>query len=686
VAGEEINYRRFFAINTLAAIRQVEPDVFQATHRLLMKLLADGSIDGVRIDHPDGLWDPEAYFFDLQAEYITVRTLVNRGVPASAIDDEEHSDHRAELRAKARREVEADAGARLNWPLYVLGEKILEHGEALPPRWAIAGTVGYDFAHATTALFVQTGSRQMFDRIFSRFTGDSIRFPELVYTLKLQMMAEAFQSEIVVLTNALNRIAEADRRFRDFTINSLRTALQEVMASFPVYRTYTTCADEQIDDRDRRYIEEAVALAKRRNPGLDPSLFGFVQDVLLLHVSEEPGAVARFDRRCYFAMKFQQLSGPVMAKGLEDTAFYRHNRLVSLNEVGGDPSRFGINPEEFHRQNRQRLRRWPAAMLTSSTHDTKRGEDVRARISALSDRPTEWRAALNRWTRLNRKFKQLQDGALAPHRADEYVIYQTLVGTWPLDGIRDDDRPAYVERLHEYMIKVVREAARFSNWVNPDEAYEDSLRAFIAGIFNVRRSGRFLADIEKFVEDVVPLGLSNALAAQVLKLTSPGVPDIYQGTEIWDDSLVDPDNRRAVDFGRIASLADTHDSIDDAWGARNDGAVKLMVTRALLGLRGDLPAVFSHGDYIALDTGDVPQIAFLRQHDEALLLVAVAVTSESLDVSEVVIPEPYRDVEWTDVLRPGQQRVKQEQGHESNGAAPFPVCVWHGILNQEHTS
>ncbi|MDQ4045040.1 MAG: malto-oligosyltrehalose synthase, partial [Chloroflexota bacterium] len=362
VAGEEINYRRFFAINTLAAIRQEEPQVFRESHRLLMELLAAGSIHGVRIDHPDGLWDPEGYFFDLQAEFLAVCALRKQGTEPDQLYEEEHAETLERLRAQARIAAEEGAAERQQWPLYVLAEKILEHGEALPETWAIAGTVGYDFAHATTALFVDTASRQMFDRIFSRFTGDSIRFPEMVYRMKHQMMDEAFQSEIAVLSNALNRIAEEDRRYRDFTLNNLRSALTEVMASFPVYRTYTTCADEGVEERDHRYIDEAVAAARRRSSGLDPSVFDFLHDVLVLHVSQEPGAISRFNRRCYFAMKFQQLSGPVMAKGLEDTAFYRYNRLVSLNEVGGDPSRFGINIDEFHRKNRVSMRRWPYAM------------------------------------------------------------------------------------------------------------------------------------------------------------------------------------------------------------------------------------------------------------------------------------------------------------------------------------
>jgi (1->4)-alpha-D-glucan 1-alpha-D-glucosylmutase len=687
VAGEEINYRRFFAINTLAAIRQEEPRVFRETHRVLMEHLASGAIDGVRIDHPDGLWDPEGYFFDLQAEFLSVCAMREAGVAPAFLYDEEHKATFEALRASARAAVAERAAERRQWPLYVLAEKILEYGETLPDSWAIAGTVGYEFAHATTAVFVDITSRQMFDRILSRFTGDTIRFPELVYLMKHQMMSEAFQSEIAVLTNALNRITEEDRRNRDFTLNNLRSTLTEVMACFPVYRTYTTCEDEGVVERDRRYIEEAVAAAKRRNPGRDPSVFDFLQDVLLLHVSREPGAIARFTRRCYFAMKFQQLSGPVMAKGLEDTAFYRYSRLVSLNEVGGDPSRFGINEEEFHRQNRQRLRRWPHAMINSSTHDTKRSEDVRARISALSHDPASWRAAVNRWSRLNRKLKRKLDGALAPHRSDEYVIYQTLVGTWPLEGIRQADRVEYSRRLQDYMEKVVREAARFSNWINPDEAYEEALRAFIGGLFNLRRSGRFLNDIEAFVQERQVTGLQHALAAQVLKLTSPGMPDIYQSTEMWDDSLVDPDNRRPVDFERLAELAGRHSDIEAAWIHRLDGAVKVVITRTLLHVRAELPELFAAGEYQSLKLSGAHGIAFLRVHGDRALFVAVGAGPEALAGATAELPERFHSVQWIDILRNRKTVVSEQEGFidlDTDGATDgLPVAILLSDVHEE---
>ncbi|MGN6031396.1 MAG: malto-oligosyltrehalose synthase, partial [Thermomicrobiales bacterium] len=449
VAAEEINYRRFFAINTLAAIRQEALGVFMATHDLLFDLLAEGLVDGVRIDHPDGLWDPRGYFRDLQRGYLLTvleRAGAERGIEKTP-ERRERLVAAIDLALTAR---EAETATATRWPLWLVGEKILEHGEALPEDWPIAGTVGYEFAQATTGVLVEAGSRTAFDTITRRFTGDAIRFADLVYEMKMRQVREAFASELNVLVNELSRISEQDRHSRDFTNADLRNVLRETIACFPVYRTYITCSDEGLLDRDRAFIRTAIEAAMRRNRAIDRSVFRYVEQALI-QGGERVGPLA--DELCRFAMKVQQLTGPVMAKGLEDTAFYRFNRLVALNEVGGEPSRFGVSVEEFHRQNRARLRRWPDALLASSTHDTKRSEDVRARIAVLSEMPTEWRAAINRWTRLNRKHKVKLEGALAPHRADEYVIYQTLTGTWPTDALPNDAWETYRERIADYTIK-----------------------------------------------------------------------------------------------------------------------------------------------------------------------------------------------------------------------------------------
>lgn len=640
VASEEINYRRFFAINSLAAIRQEEPAVFAATHELLLQLCCEGKIDGVRIDHPDGLWDPAGYFRQLQHAFV-------RGLVGSDAGD-------AEISAGLDR-IGEESGI---WPLYVVGEKILEHGEQLPADWPIAGTVGYEFAQAATGLFVDPAARVMFDRIFGRFTGDKIRFPELVYEMKQRMMREAFASEINVLTSLLNRISEQDRHSRDFTLNSLRQVLREVIAGFAVYRTYTTCNDGDVSEVDRRHIESAIAVARKRNSVIDPSVFDFANSVLQLQSRADQPRL--FDRNCHFAMKVQQLTGPVMAKALEDTAFYRFNRLVSLNEVGGDPGKFGTSVEEFHRQNRTRLKSWPQSLLASSTHDTKRSEDVRARINVLSEIPTEWRAALNRWTRLNRKLKQLNDGALAPHRADDYVIYQTLIGTWPVDGLNAASRKSYQQRLSEYIVKVAREASRFTNWVNPDLAYEDALTRFVGGLLDQRRSRVFIKDFETFLGTILDAGLANALSQQLFKLSSPGVPDIYQGTELWDDSLVDPDNRRAVDF----DLRSTGKNIDDD---QYSGRAKLELTRSVLSARRERPDVFSRGEYIALSaTGPESDsvVAFARAHEGD---VAISVGSRLIQRSGTI----FGNTEFWNGTVVELPESLSAPGANAGGVAPF---------------
>jgi (1->4)-alpha-D-glucan 1-alpha-D-glucosylmutase len=662
VAAEEINYRRFFAINTLAAIRQEEAQVFAETHALLISLLADGSVDGVRFDHPDGLWDPEGYFHDVQVAY--VREAVRRKLKPESDDD--WLAIRPELDGAINNALRLIGESDRTWPVWVVGEKILEHGESLPMTWPIAGTVGYEFAQAATGLYVDPESRKAFDAIYSRYTGDKIRFPDLVYDMKMRMMREAFPSEMNVLTSVLNRISESDRASRDFTLNSLRVALREIMACFSIYRTYTTCAQEGVLERDRKSITAAVAQAKRRNPQIDPSVFDFIESVLLLHPSDNPRG--RSDVRCHFAMKLQQLTGPVMAKGLEDTAFYRFNRLTSLNEVGGDPAKFGTGVEEFHRQNRNRLRDWPNAMITSSTHDTKRSEDVRARISVLSERPSEWRAALNRWTRLNRKLKAKVDVSLAPHRVDEYVLYQTLIGTWPLNGLDGID-DSYVSRIQDYIIKVAREASRFTNWVSPDERYETALTNFVAGMLNRKRSRPFLEDFQAFVDAQLDAGLLNALTQQVLKLTSPGVPDIYQGTEIWDDSLVDPDNRRMPDFERrIEILSQFKDvDLDELVESRLDGRLKLFITATLLNLSREHKRVFEGGDYIPIKVEGASAdhvVSYIRTSGERHVLVVTPRLAHRLAASKastvrdraiwqgtsLELPANMRDVQWTDAF------------------------------------
>ncbi|MDP9366041.1 MAG: malto-oligosyltrehalose synthase, partial [Chloroflexota bacterium] len=611
VAAEEINYRRFFAINELAAIRQEVPAVFAASHALLLRLVAEGKVAGVRIDHPDGLWDPAGYFRALQ---IAVGGgTVSKGAEGAEQNDGASSSNSAPGSAATSLGSSAPSSSAPSapsetpppLPLYLVAEKILEHGEGVPEEWAVHGTVGYEFAAAATGLFVDGTNRRAFDELYGRFLGEKPSYPDLVYQCKLLMMRTALVSEVNILAQALNRIADQDRHSRDFTLNTLRDALRETIACFPVYRTYVLCEEGVVSERDRRYVEAAVAEARRRNPAIDPSVFAFLEDVLLLRHPADLDEAQRAER-CRFGMKFQQLTGPVMAKGVEDTAFYRFNRLVSLNEVGGDPSRFGTTLAEFHRQNAERRRRRPHGLLASSTHDTKRSEDVRARIDVLSELPREWRAALNRWARLNRRHKTRIGGRPAPDRADEYLLYQTLLGAWP-DEAEGRDGAEFADRIVAYLEKATREAQRRTDWTNPDEAYEEATRRFVRALLDPETGGPFLEDLASLRATVVHAGAFNALAQLLLKLSAPGVPDLYQGTELWDLSLVDPDNRRPVDFAERARLAralarrrTTSALARELVATKADGRIKLYLAQRALACRRERPDLFADGEYVPL--------------------------------------------------------------------------------------
>jgi (1->4)-alpha-D-glucan 1-alpha-D-glucosylmutase len=657
-AGEEINYRRFFAINELAAVRQEVPEVFAAAHALLLRLIDEGVVTGLRIDHPDGLWDPASYFRELQeAErpsppYPPLPSKTGEGGTATVRSGsllpaprEEGLGMRGGPGGLGTRMLmgESDDGVELaeRLPLYVVVEKILEPGEVLPIDWEVAGTVGYEFARVTTGLLVAMANRRAFDDLYTRFTGERRSFAAIAYSAKDLMLRTALASETNVLARALNRISEQNRRTRDFTLSSLRHALREVIASFPIYRTYIACEGSEGGteggqrgdaggEGDRRAIPRAVALAKRHNPASDPTVFDFLENVLLLR---DDGSLNETERaeRCRFVMKFQQLTGPVMAKGVEDTAFYIYNRLIALNEVGGDPAAFGVSVANFHRQSAERLRRWPYGLLASSTHDTKRSEDARARIAVLSERPREWRSALNRWTRLTCRHKTRVEGEAAPDRNDEYLFYQTLLGAWPW-GMTTPD-VAFVDRIEAFMVKAVREAQVHTSWINPDPAYEEALRRFVRGALDVAGPNAFLDDLAALRTVVAQVGAVNALAQQLLKLTAPGVPDLYQGSELWDQSLVDPDNRRPVDYAHRAKLLrQLHRQRPSPALARallarqDDGRVKLYLTWRTLTYRRDHPELFARGEYLPLTAaGPAAEhvVAFARRADDEEAIVVV---------------------------------------------------------------
>jgi len=635
VAAEEINYRRFFDINELAAIRVELPEVFRGTHHLILRLLAEGKATGLRIDHPDGLREPTRYFRQLQAQYVLERVRTALPEPTRPDDLEETVSERF-----ARQWDDAEGAGPYHGPFYVVAEKILAEGESLPPSWAVSGTTGYDFLNAVSGLFVASENAARFDALYTAFIGAQPSFANLTNSTKKVIMLVSLASEINGLAFRLERIAERNRMYRDFTLNSLTFALREVTAALSVYRTYTSETATIASDQDMQYVDEAVAEAKARNPRTAAAIFDFIQDTVLLRNLHD---FREEDRQevIEFVMRWQQVTGPVMAKGVEDTAFYIYNRLVSLNEVGGHPARFGTTPEQFHAQSADRAAHWPHSLLASATHDTKRGEDTRARINVLSELPDLWTAALERWSALNAAKKTTGRVNAAPDRNDEYLLYQTLLGTWPNEQMNAAAFADYRERITAYMLKAIKEAKVHTSWVNPNEDYDKATQEFARRLLTDDARDPFLKDFKTLQRTVAYFGVYNALAQQLLKLTSPGVPDVYQGTELWELSLVDPDNRRPVDYARRADLLRqlqerfAHAGDTAAKLARDlvttsaDGTVKLYLTHRALDFRNAHEELFRDGSYLPLTaTGARANhiVAFARAlsgSDESAVIVAV---------------------------------------------------------------
>jgi len=631
VATEEINYRRFFDINGLAAIRMEDPAVFEQTHQLLFRLIRERKVTGVRIDHVDGLYDPLAYLQKLQKSCCrqlagssgpaagegtptggpagtgTVRgeggqtTLAGSGTDSGAgemtgIDNFE---------TLYRQRLEQEPSYR---PFYTVCEKILLKGEQLPREWPVFGSTGYDFLNQVNGIFVDTEKAKSFDRIYDRYLGYRTDFSELVYEKKKLVLLVSLSGEANMLGHRLNTISEQDRLTRDFTLNSMVRAIGEVIACFPVYRTYVTSGT--VHEKDVQYIEAAVARAKRKNPAMNASVFDFLRDVLELRF---PEYAKESDRAAWleFAMHFQQITGPVMAKGLEDTAFYVYNRLVSLNDVGGMPGRFGTTLEVFHGQSLERLKTFPHAMIASATHDTKRGEDVRARIDALSEVPEEWQRALMKWSRVNRSKGQILDGQRVPSRNEEYLLYQTLLGAWPFGEPDPAGLASFRGRVGDYLVKAAREAKVNTSWISPNAAYEAALVAFLDAVMAKERGNGFLDEFLPFQKMIARFGIFNSLSQTLLKMVSPGVPDFYQGTELWDLTLVDPDNRRQVDYPvRVAALAGLRareaeigprELFGELLGSREDGRIKLYLIFRVLNYRRENRDLFDGGEYLALE-------------------------------------------------------------------------------------
>ena len=665
-ALHEINYRRFFDINELAAIRMEDREVFDAAHELVLDLIRKGTVTGLRLDHVDGLFDPREYFDRL----------------ISACGDGQIA--------------------------YVVGEKILTAGEALRRDWAIHGTTGYDFLNDLNGLFVDSRKAQTFRKLYIRMVGAEEPFADIAYESRRLIITTSMVSELNMLARELNRISEVNREFRDFTLASLQEALREVVACFPNYRSY--CTAKGWDEFDQKTVDTAVARALRRNPALEPSIFEFLRRLLL----PTAGTIlpkSQYPRGVQFAMKFQQYTGPMQAKGMEDTAFYRYGVLLSLNEVGGDPARFGRPPEEFHRSNQERRQSWPLAMLATSTHDTKRGEDARARLNVLSEIAEEWRTGVLRWARTNAGMRSQVDGVPAPGRGDEYIFYQSLLGSWPA-GL-EEPGPEYVERIRRFMLKAIKEKKEHTSWINPSEAYDTATSDFVHRTLTGSRAKRFLRSFAPFAERVAWLGMLNALSQTVLKIVSPGVPDFYQGTELWNLSLVDPDNRAPVDYGvrrdfldqmepllaDSAGAAEAGPAVSEMLANWQDGRIKLYVTTAGLRLRRELSAVFLDGEYVPLQVeGDRKDhlVAFARILGNRSVVAVVPrlvaglagtgnrlpVGAEVWDQSAIVIPQNLAGHKFQNVLT--REEVRPELASEGPKLLPgdtfrvLPVAILRG--------
>lgn len=572
VGAEEINYRRFFTVNELISVRVEETRVFHKTHSLIAQLAEAKTFTGLRIDHIDGLYHPEEYLERL-------------------------------------REKVGD--------LYITVEKILELTEILPTDWPVEGTSGYEFLNYVNGLFCDMANEGAFDQFYTTFTGVTAAYDRLAAEKKGLIIEKNLAGDVENLAQRLKRIAGQTRYGGDFTAYGLKRALSEILALFPIYRTYIVSS--VISKTDRRVIQEATEAAKQHVPLLLKEL-EYIESILLRNDEDyltEDQKAERLD----FVMRMQQLTGPLMAKGVEDTLLYVYNRLLSLNEVGGNPSQFGLKPAQFHAFNQRKVEHWPHAMNTTSTHDTKRGEDVRARLNVLSEIPEVWANQVKQWADLNFNKKVRLGGRTIPDRNDEYFLYQTLVGSFPFD---ESDFSTFIERTKDYVIKAVREAKVHTAWLRPDSDYEEGFSAFVEALLTPTEGDEFLTQFKPFQQQIAEYGMLNSLSQVLLRNTAPGVPDLYQGDEFWNLSFVDPDNRRPVDYEqRIKALEAIKDQlvrdplalIAALFTTRENGTIKLFLTYQLLQARKTFAALFQDGDYQPLEmTGALQDhiIAFAR--------------------------------------------------------------------------
>lgn len=656
VATDEINYRRFFDINDLAGLRMEKKEVFRETHELVLDLIATGKVDGLRIDHPDGLYDPYTYFCRLQA-----------ASGGDLFDD--------------TRSLNQNTDSGENIFLYVVAEKVLADFEHLPETWPVCGTTGYDFANLLNGLLIDTGAEKYMTSLYQKFINTRLNFDEIVYSSKKLIIRSALAGELNVLTSLLYRLAQASRSSRDFTLNRLRDVLTDVIACFPVYRTYI--ASTNIHKRDIQYIEWAIARARRRHQLQDLSIFDFIRSVLLLERTEKNDDLTK---QLDFVLKLQQYTGPIMAKGLEDTAFYIYNRLLSLNEVGGDPKRFGVSEAAFHRINQERLHQWPHCMLNSSTHDSKRSEDVRARINVLTEMPQEWRKRVFRWHKLNQPLKVQLADMLAPTRNDEYAFYQNLLGAWPVGPLDEQGHQEFVERMKNSTLKACRESKINTSWINPNENYEKAIISFVEGALKTLDSP-FMGDFISFQQDVSWFGMLNSLSQVFFKLVSPGIPDIYQGNEIWRFCLVDPDNRRAVDYQKRQAMlfpmcerikaAGVEELQQELLANLSDGRAKMYIILRTLGLRNTWPKIFERGSYLPIEvTGSKSRhiCAFARKTADRMIIVVAPRLYLTLMQGKKDLPLGEKVWDDTKIILPaGMESIKFENIYsdkrKSNGVS-----------------
>jgi (1->4)-alpha-D-glucan 1-alpha-D-glucosylmutase len=586
LASSDINYRRFFDVNTLAGLRIEDAATFEAIHRLVKRLIADGQLQGLRLDHIDGLRDPAQYFQRL-------RRLIR------------------------------DARGRTAEPFYVVIEKILCEHEKLPSFAGVHGTTGYEWMNVITQTLIDGKGLEPLDEVWRQISNNPPRLEPVLTAAKRRVLETLLTSEFTVLTRLLARIANGHYSTRDYSEDSLRRALELYVLHFPVYRTYLTTVSPT--EADQKLIDHAIKRARAEWFAADDGIFDFLRDALTMNLIKRDRRTSHSVPRVRrFALKVQQFTGPMMAKSLEDTGFYRFHRLLALNEVGGNPAAKGLSVADFHDLMRQRAKDWPHGMTATATHDTKRGEDARARLMALTEIPHDWTATVARWKVLNAPLIVTDGGIRAPSATFEYMLYQTLVGIWPTDG-KDETLP---ERLQAYALKAAREGKQETSWLNPNGTYEAGVRSFISGILAPERSREFLQSLNSLAQRLALLGALNSLNQITLKATIPGVPDFYQGTEFWDLSMVDPDNRRPVDFGARAAALHKVESPD--WGRLtkdwHDGHIKLAWTRHLLKLRGELSTVFTTGGYEPLEVSGRHRdhiVAFARRRGaDAAVVVA----------------------------------------------------------------